>query len=443
MGGSGTKGLPLPDPVDPGSYVEYHICVPNAWQYRSALVGAISELCKYWTWEHTEDDISAAQEAAFLFKDALNAASYEEACMTFCERMIECLTSDEDVQAALATLIASNPTVQDAIAAAIADSDTIRRALEIAPGLGAPMGPAQLNAPINTDSGCDLDVVFAEITGIVDQLDTNNRDFLEIMAVASTPGKRLAQVIAAIPALETLPVDDIVAYVAKLYDEIVANYNAAWTTAVRDEYRCDLFCLARDKPDCQLDYDDLFEYFNQRLGNAVSIGNLVGSVVQYTILGTWSGTVVIDIMMLNQIAIWRAAGNWLGLNLRSLQAVTQLSGNIPDSDWMTLCDCVEAPVWSLTSEPASGFPPSYYGVIDSQTSNSLSMTAVNASGPYYRAMIQATHPVTLANVIYSPVTYVVDPGGYPDSLHKAANGLTTDLIFMASLSPFTLSFEWT
>lgn len=238
--------------------------------------------------------------------------------------------------------------VRSALGRAIRESDDIRRAIEQAPAFGAEMSEGQLSLAL-TDNDCDLDVLFAEITGLVDQLHTNNLDFLEIMAAASTPGKRLAQVISAIPVLETLPADDIINYVSKMYDEIVANYNAQWTTSLRDEYRCGLFCIARDKPGCELTYDDVFNYINARLGNAVSVGNLVASVVQYTLLGTWAGSTVVDIMMLNQVAIWRAAGNWLGVALRSLQMVIALGANIPDSDWEILCtDCASAcgPAWS-------------------------------------------------------------------------------------------------
>lgn len=248
-----------------------------------------------------------------------------ECPMSFCEALINCLLNDDDTKQALAQTIIESPDV--------------RRALEAAPAIGAPMGETQLSTSLS-NSGCDLDVLFAEVRGLVDQLNTNNKDFLEIMSAASTPGKRLAQVIGAIPLLETLPVDEVVSYVSKLYDEIVTNYDAEWTTSVRDEYSCDLFCIARNNDDCTLSYDDIFQYFNERLGNAVSPDNLVGSIVQYTILGTWSGTVVIDIMMLNQIAIWRAASNWLGVSLRALQTVIALGGNIPDSDWEILCtDC--------------------------------------------------------------------------------------------------------
>lgn len=249
-----------------------------------------------------------------------------ECPVSFCAKMIECLLEDEDTKEALATTIAASP--------------EIRRALQAAPSLGAPMSETQLSLPLTPSEGCDKDVVFAEVTQIVDQMNTNNVDFLQIMSAASTPGKRLAQVIKAIPVLETLPVDDVVEYVAKMYDEIVTQYDAQWTTALRDELRCGLFCIAKDNPDCELTYQDMFDFYNERLSNAVDPGNLVASVVQYTILGTWSGSVVVDIMMLNQVAIWRAASDWLGVSLRTLQTVSALGANFPDSDWEILCtDC--------------------------------------------------------------------------------------------------------
>lgn len=277
-----------------------------------------------------------------------------------CSLIIDCLENDTDTQQAIASLIINN--------------ELVRNAVNQVAGKGAPMLPWEIELPVS--QGCDLDKLFAQTTGIIDQMNINNVDFLEILAAATAPARKLAAAISAIPIIETLPIDDAIDWVAKMQAEIVTNYNSQYTSSLRDTYRCDLFCIAQEKADCELSYGDIKTYFNNRLGAALDPANLLMAIVQYTILGTWAGTTVVDIMMLNQISIWEVAGNWMDINLRTLQAVTKISSNYPDSDWETLCEnCPPPPGCEGTwPNPITSF---YQGDITGRTGDVYSVSLEN------------------------------------------------------------------
>jgi len=266
--------------------------------------------------------------------------NYAGGAMEFCEKVADCITNSDAVKEALAALMLEDGPVQDAI-------DDIARH-------GSPLSGTVTTAPITAD--CDYDVLFAGITSIVDTMHNNNKDFLEVMALAATQTERLSTAISALPIIGILPVDEIIGWVGKMQAEVLTNYDAEWTTSVKDEYRCGLFCIAKDKEDCSLNYDDIIQFVTDRLGATLDPLHLLESLVQYTILGTWSGTTVVDIMMLNQVNIWKVAGEWLGSVIRTLEATAKLGQDTPDPDWSILCtDCPDEPLLTLYNLNSSTF----------------------------------------------------------------------------------------
>lgn len=324
-----TTGLPLPSPVVPSTSVCFTISVPNAKEYKSALMGALSSLGQAWTWSQTVgQDNQGAYDAAELWRQRIYESSFSDDCEVemSCDDVADCIETSEAVQDAISQYILNNPVIEGDI--------------YNTPRYGVPMSPTQLNTPVVTSIDCDRDSLFGSVTAIVDQMDRNNRDFLEIIEVGTNTRERISQLIAAIPGFETLPINEAIDYIDKLQSEILENYEAQWTDALRDTYRCDLFCKALDDPECELTFDDIYGYFETRLGAALDPINLFQSFVQYFTLGTWSGTLVVDIMMLNQVAIWRATSNYIGISLRSLETVGLLGANDNDPDWEILCeDC--------------------------------------------------------------------------------------------------------
>lgn len=325
------KGKQLPVPVIPPDTICYTIHIPNAVQYRAALLGQLNILGEWHTWDHPTDGTECAdcEEAAQLWRNAIAGASFSDDCEAIpmsCDDVADCIETSQAVQDAIADQIINNTTNTTNI------YDTSNH--------GTPLTPGQRGQPISTSLDCEEDSLFGSVSEVVAQLDKNNRDFLEIIEVGTNTRERVSQVIAAIPVIETLPVNEIVDYVDKLQSEILENYEAQWTTAVFDTYRCELFCIALEKPDCILTFDDYFAYFEARVGASLDPSNFLQALIQYVILGTWAGTTVIDIMMVTQLGIMREASNWVGVSLRTLQTIGALGANNPDGDWEIIpCGC--------------------------------------------------------------------------------------------------------
>lgn len=273
------------------------------------------------------EDNADAYTAAELWRERIAQSSYQLDCGgpdMSCEDVADCIETNEAVQDAIAQQVINNPNISQSITAVST--------------VGAPMLPAQREGVVSATTDCDLDMLFGSITEILSQLDINNRDFLEIIEVGTNTRERITTLISAVPLIGLLPADEALQFLDKLQSEILENYEAQWTTSLKDEYRCDLFCLAQDQPNCELTFQAMIEYYNNRLGTALEPINFFGAVVQYFLLGTWAGSTVVDIMMLIQLSAWQEASNWLGLSLRTLQTVGLLGANNPDPDWNILCD---------------------------------------------------------------------------------------------------------
>lgn len=326
-------GKKMPPLVDNGGRICFQMQMPDALEYRAALMGQLNDLGFWFTWDHTEADYSNIpvknEQVAQLWLDTVADASFE-VCMDFCAQMIanaECFLNDPGVQTQLITQLLSNPAFTEAIS-------------QIA-GKGIPMPGPEIELPVTTT--CDEDALFGGVTSIIRQMNTNNEDFFEKIEVGSNAQERTALILGAVPVLETLPIDEIVEFSDQILENIFENYAGEYTTALEDEYRCDIFCLALDAPDCAVTFDMLFKYFSDRLGGQITIESILAEGIAFIATGTWNGTEIVDAMMLAQVVLWRAASNFLGVNIRTLQTVGLLGQNNPDHDWSLLCDCVTPP----------------------------------------------------------------------------------------------------
>lgn len=326
-------GYKLPLEALGGACVRVSLEFPDKLEYRAAFNGSINMLGKWFQWDHTQADYQDIPElnveVAQVWSEVLADALWET-CMDFCAQMIanaECFLDDASVQTEIINHLLNNQTFIQAIN-------------QIA-GKGVPMPLPEIEAPV-TDT-CVEDNLFGGVTSIIRQMNTNNTDFFEKIEAGTNPIERAALIVSAIPIIETLPVDEIVEFTDQIIENIFENYDAEYTTALEDEYRCDIFCLALEAPDCSVTFDMLFEYFSGRLGGAITIESILAEGIAFVAAGTWSGTEIVDAMMLAQVVLWRAASNFLGINIRTLQTVGLLGQNNPDPDWSILCDCSTPP----------------------------------------------------------------------------------------------------
>lgn len=337
------RGKLLPSPVVPADTVCFTIQVPNAVQYRAAFLAQISILGEWQTWDHPIDGTVCddCEVAAQLWRNALYEAVWSDECggSMSCDDVADCIETSEAVQQALAAQAANNPAQQQII--------------NYTATYGTPLSQAQRTASLGTVPDCDYGILFAMCTAIIDQLNTNNEDFLQILEAATNNAERAQNVVSAIPVVGLLPVDEAIEFIDQLVEEIQENYLAQYTTSVRDELRCALFCAAKEAEDCIISFDMLTKIFEDRLNYYLDPVHTVEALVQYFVSGTWAGTTVVDIMTLIQVAFWREASNWLGVNIRTLQIVARLAFDNPDPDWEILCeDCNQSweKCWNTETE---------------------------------------------------------------------------------------------
>lgn len=324
------RGKQLPTPVTPPDTICFTITVPNAVQYRAALLGQLNILGEWHTWDHATDGTNCAdcEEAAQLWRTAIAEATFSDDCELdmSCDDIADCIETSE--------------AVQDAINAQMENNGSFQQTINNTSNYGTQLSSAQLAASLTEAAGCDNDSLFGSVTAIVDQLNTNNVDFLEQLEIESNTIERASAFFAAIPLFETLPIDDALNFLDTVMGEIKENYEATYTTGLRDTYRCAIFCLALEQPECAITFDMLIGYFEQKLGASLDYEALFIDMVAFFTTGSWSGEQISDVMHLAQLAIWREASNWLGLSFRTLQTVGLLGANDNDHDWAVLpCGC--------------------------------------------------------------------------------------------------------
>jgi len=322
--GSGEKGLPLPDPVDPGTFVEYHICIPDAWQYRSALVGAIVELCKYWNWQHTEQDISAAQEAAFLFKDAVNGAGYWEACMEFCERIIDCINNDQDVRQAFRDFVINDPAI----------NTHIKEAAQL-----AVLTPGQQIENILKSGECRNDYLFNEATVLVDLLNTLSEDLLDAIVVGTNPAQRAELILSAIPAVgAVIPFDEILQFANVVTQDFQQDYLNKYDEALEDELRCGLFCLFQE--DCEASILGAIVWYSEKAVVTLPPDPVecLKAVISLFVSGTLPGNLVVYLMHILVLSTVQAGQELIGVDFAKMAIRIIAAGDEPNNDWELICE---------------------------------------------------------------------------------------------------------
>jgi len=329
-------GSTLPATIDTGSRICFTISINDQLEYRAALYGRISELCNWYGWQHTQADYQDIpernREAATLWNESLFNAVWEE-CMSICEQVANCISTDDGTQSALRSQLLSDP--------------TFLRQMTDAIGNGYPLSPTQITAPIGEI--CDRDQLWAGLVGVVQQMNRNNVDFLEKIEVLTNPVERFAGVTSQIKPLQL--VGAVFDFVQTLFADITENYNAEYDAEYEDEITCQLFCLALSHEDngCYLSFEDVFNVFKDRLVASFTVESQFADIIQFLATGTWSGTQVCDFMFMVQLSAIKVADKFLTSNLLSLQQMFDVGRAEPNTGWETLCtDCPDLnPRWQI------------------------------------------------------------------------------------------------
>lgn len=232
----------------------------------------------------------------------------------FCEKMIDCIN----------------------------ENDAVRQAIINALNDGVPVsGDAGVNESIagsNLLAGvtCDNDSLFGATTGLVDLINNIATDLIEQISASANVTGRIGDMIESIPVVGVLPFDDALQMVETFLDDLSQNYDASYTVALRDDYRCALFCIAQE--DCTITFEQIFDYFVGELGQSVTTLD-VEDFLEFFTQGTFAGVEIVHAFHAFVSGLMLFGASVTGIDQKRMFNIFQTMFNDPDSDWSTLCDC--------------------------------------------------------------------------------------------------------
>lgn len=247
-----------------------------------------------------------------------------------CELILNCINNTESIQQAIAGY---------SLGSAISET--------------TPENATILASDFVQEQGCDDDNLFGMTTGLTDFLNQVSEDILEILVTAPAALGRLGDLISAIPVVETLPLDEALQFAEKLATQVNDAYQAAYDTQIRDDFRCELFCIAQEN--CELTMEQTRNYFKDKITNAVSNTDFL-TIANDIIANNWLGEQSIYMMHWMILDTFIFGGEILGIDHNRVVYQVAAMFNDPDPDWAILCaSCVETWEYSIDFTLTPGF----------------------------------------------------------------------------------------
>lgn len=242
--------------------------------------------------------------------------------MAICEQFIECIEDDEDVKQALRDFVINDEDISNYFS---------QKVLSLTTGqIVGPLFPGD----------CDNGVIAGRMVAIVERMDGINTDFLEIVEVGTNDEERAAAVLDAIPGISELGIGKLFDFVQGILEDFAENYAAAVTEEWKDEVEEDLYCLAKSRPECDLTFEDLFAYFQNRAGSGLTIGSVISQVINFIIDGDFNtDELVVSGMYALQIGTILAAQKFAGMTLQTMGGLTRDAS--PSTKWEDWDECVD------------------------------------------------------------------------------------------------------
>lgn len=267
--------------------------------------------------------------------------------MNFCERMIQCITSDADVQSALV----------DWLIQALAENELLQQAVTNANyynnGQGLPSKP-DTSGNILIPADCIKDNAAGYVkTGIVDRAFDNIGQAFDVMILATTDELKKAAFFDFIPAIgelaDFIAYQDIITFSGNFIGWMKTNFEAEDSPSLRTKYYRDLLCLYINNG-CSLSMEDIRDYFwkeatrvnsgfNDAIGTAIDFYN-------YVINGTASSfDGIVPVLMAIQFGGAYFVQSLFGIPLQLFKAYAVLGE--PTDDWIAweaehgVCECFD------------------------------------------------------------------------------------------------------
>jgi len=360
--------------------------------------------------------------------------NYSGGSMQFCEKVADCFTNDPEFRQSVIDALKTDQNFIDAVQ-----------------DLSGRSSGRQIEGELFTGD-CDESVVAGRVMAIIDRLNSRNADFLEIVEVGTNDEERVSSVLAAIPGLGESPVDEIIDIVQTFLEDFTENYAAAITDDWLEEVYFDIWCATLERPDCTLTFQDLFDYFNGRVGADLSVTSTIQNIFSFIVNGDFStDDLIASGMYLIQLSYILAGLEFNGMSVPTIGALARDAD--PSSAWLDWPEC-GAPttgLWSIQSGYA-GLTEAQSGKITTQNSGSVTFSTDEPRDGEYRIIAQY-------NSYGSPVTIVTssNPGSILAKYHGVGSSLfggtlansqliagdQLNYLYFTHTAPFTLSLTFT
>lgn len=349
----------LPETIDPPERVCFVIEIPDTLQYRAALMGQLEWLADWRCWEHTQADYNMPParnlEAAQLFAIAVTDGRFDECGVMSCDDVQDCIETDAGVQSAIQGMINQS----DAFPA------------EYPYGQNLPSSATTRDIAAGTNPGCDLDILWSQCLGIVQNTNLAIVDVLQKVEVSSNVVELANSLVQSVPLLGTakdvLGISGAIDMINYYQEAVLEGYSAQYTETpggVRDQLACAIFCAC--KADCQITIDRVVGVLQERLSVYVAPPSLEGFV---NFVETLAGinqdtTFVVDLAFFTAWGLIKVANFFFGQRFNdTLDVIVALMADEPNNDWEILCeDCPEPEAWQVDIDFTGGSMPAGWTV---------------------------------------------------------------------------------
>lgn len=316
--------MPHPLPALPEDNTSICVVLPDSAEFRQLYMGALLALTRWYYYDVTDETdaesvVNRVSECLYLtMQDYGN-------CMTDCDAILQCVLTNDALRNEITNIAINGVSAQlDSLSNATYESHDLSH---------------------GQNTTCNYDNLFGMVTGLVDLYQNLALDIIEIMTASANNIGRIGDLVEAIPIIGELPFDDIQQFAENFVDDLEQNYQANYTLSLRDEYRCDLFCLAVDN-NCVLTLAMVTDYFATRLQHDFQQLDME-DVLEYFTQGAFTGVELVHAWHTFVSLLMQYGGIILGLHFERFIKMVAVLWNDPDSDHSILCDCFNEPDYSF------------------------------------------------------------------------------------------------
>lgn len=243
-----------------------------------------------------------------------------------CQAIADCILNSEATQAALIQFLADN-----GLSGGVGDPS-------------APISDGSLEENLLPDGYvCTDDKAFGMALAVVDAINEATTEVLQAIEIVTNPIEIAAELGDNIPGIGMIAsAGDTAAWIQ---DSAKEGYDLAWSTVVRDELACLLWC--EFKWDCELSLDTIWDIY---LGaseasppTGVTLEEWLAWLVLLPFTAALSTVATISLLGLLAMRYGSSFGDF-ALGIRSLEMVMQLAADDSSSDWSIVCDPC-SPTW--------------------------------------------------------------------------------------------------